>query len=96
MPASGWSSRFWPVRRGAPSAPQGSSLTIALVIAGVIGAYLVAGGALCVSFIAQLSNWPPPGAPCAFAGGRFVREWPWAAARVLAELGLAELGHEAR
>ncbi len=75
---------------------QGSNLTIGLVVAGVIGAYAVAGGALCVSFIAQLRHWPPPGAPCAFNGAHFARTWPWAAPRVVAQLGLAGLGHEAR
>jgi hypothetical protein len=75
---------------------QGSNLTIALVAAGVIGAYAVAGGALCVSFVAQLRHWPPPGPPCAFNGARFAREWPWAAPKVLAQLGQAGLGHEPR
>jgi hypothetical protein len=69
---------------------QGSIITAALTAGGLIGVYALAGGALCVAFVAQLRNWPPPGPNCSIEGGHFVRTWLWAAPRILVQLGLGE------
>jgi hypothetical protein len=67
---------------------QGSIITGALTAGGLIGVYVLAGGALCVAFVAHLRNWPPPGPSCSIEGGHFVRTWLWAAPRILVQLGL--------
>jgi len=70
---------------------HGSIISGVLIAAGLIGIYALAGGALCVSFISQLRNWPPPGPNCAIDGRHFVRTWPWTAASILTELGMREV-----
>ncbi len=69
---------------------QGSIITGALTAIGLIGVYALAGGALCVAFVSQLRNWPPPGPNCSMEGGHFVRTWLWAAPRILVQLGLRD------
>ena len=67
-------------------------LTIGFLFAGLLGSYTLIGGALCGAIIGQLRLWPPPRPKCSFDGRRFVWTWPWAAARVLTQLGLFEVG----
>jgi hypothetical protein len=67
---------------------QGSIITAILTAVGLIGVYALAGGALCVAFVAHLRDWPPPGPYCSIEGGHFVRTWLWAAPRILVQLGL--------
>lgn len=69
---------------------QGSFVTAILTAGGLIGIYALTGGALCVTFVAQLRNWPPPGPDCSIHGGHFVRTWLWAAPRILVQLGLRD------
>ena len=84
---------------GTATPTEMAALLTALKVRGetarVMGLYLVVGGTLCVSFIAQLRRWPSPDAECVIAGGRFVCTWLWAAPRLLANLATRELNRGA-
>jgi len=63
-----------------------SYLRIAFVTLGMAGIYVLAGGILCSAFVNQLRLWPPPGIDIQINGARFLRTWPWSAARILVQL----------
>jgi hypothetical protein len=69
----------------------GSVLEIGFLTAGLLGVYVLTGGALCGAFIGQLRNWPPPGPNCVIHGRHFVRTWPWTAARILTQLAMRDV-----